>query len=79
MGYAASYSTYYDIFLFLGYAALLASGSLLQTFLHCVDEISNSSKEVLVSITGSAFVSVKAVGTGTWEFVQCKTQTVHCR
>ena len=56
MGYAASYSTYYDIFLFLGYAALLASGSLLQTFLHCVDEISNSSKEVLVSITGSAFV-----------------------
>ena len=28
--------TYYDIFLFLGYAALLVSGSLLQTFLHCV-------------------------------------------
>ena len=69
--------TYYDILLFLGYAALLASGSLLQTFVHCVDEISNSSKEVLVLITGSAFVSVKAVGT--WEFVQCKTQTVHCR
>ena len=69
--------TYYDIFLFPCYAAFLASVSLLQTFLHCVDEISNSSKEILVLITGSTFVSVKAVGT--WEFVQCKTQTVHRR